>query len=119
MEPSKKSLRRWESKMGARITRMRLPLLFLLSLSTLLSADISGAYRAEIERWRREKEEKDFSDLRLMMVSRIELHEGKFSIGTAGTNNLVLPIGPSVLGTLELHGKTTSIELQRGLSGIY
>jgi hypothetical protein len=50
--------------------------------------------------------------MRLMTVGRVELHEGKHNFGSDPTNNLVLPTGPPVLGTIELNGKTVQIELQ-------
>ncbi len=54
-----------------------------------------------------------------MAVGRFELREGKHSLGAGPTNDLVLPIGPPMLGTIELHGKTAQIELQRGGTGTY
>lgn len=77
------------------------------------------SYRAEIERWRRETEENLYSDLRLLVVDRFELHEGKFSIGSAATNDLVVPVGPASLGTLALRGKTVEVVVRSGLSGTY
>src|SRR5690349_9692008 len=94
-------------------------LLLVLGLSSLPAADATGSYRAEVERWRQEREQKLFSDLRLMAVGRFELHDGKRSLGSAQTNSLVLPVGPPALGTNELHGKTVQIELQPGITGTY
>jgi uncharacterized protein (DUF1684 family) len=99
---------------------MRHLLLFLfLLLSLNPPAGAGGSYQAEVERWRKENEEKLFSDPRLMAVGRFELREGEQSVGSGPTNNLVLPIGPAALGTVELHGKTANIELRPGVTGTY
>jgi uncharacterized protein len=98
--------------------RYALFFLFLLGLSNS-SAGAEGSYRGDVERWRKEQEEKHFSDLRLMAIGRFELREGKQSVGTDPTNNLVLPTGPPVLGTIELHGKTVEIALKPGITGTY
>ena len=98
--------------------RCALLLLFLLGLSSL-AAGAEGSYRSDVERWRKEDEQKHFSDLRLMSVARFELREGKHSMGSAPTNDLVLPTGPPVLGTIELHGKTVEIALKPGITGTY
>jgi len=100
---------------------MRCGFLFLclLSSSHLPAADAGESYRSDIERWRKEKEQKHFSDLRLMTVGRLELRESKHSLGKALTNDLVLPVGPPALGTIELRGKTAEVLLQPGLTGTY
>jgi uncharacterized protein (DUF1684 family) len=98
---------------------MRYLLLFLFLLGMNPPAGAEGSYRAEVERWRKEHEGKLFSDPRLMAVGRFELREGKQSVGSGPTNNLVLPAGPAALGTVELHGKTVEIELQPGVTGTY
>src|SRR5262249_44665323 len=99
--------------------RNRLLFLFLAALRTLSAADDSESYRAEIERWRTAVEQKLFSDLRLMLIGRIELHEGKYNFGSASSNDVVLPAGPSALGTIELRDKAVTVELQPGLTGTY
>jgi uncharacterized protein len=99
---------------------MRYALLFLFLLAwSNPPAGAEGSYRTEVERWRKEDEEKHFSDLRLMAVARFELREGKHSMGSDPSNDLVLPTGPPALGTIELHGKTVQIELQPGITGTY
>ena len=99
---------------------MRYALLFLFMLGwSNPPAGAEGSYRAEIEEWRKEHGEKLFSDLRLMAVGRIELREGKRTMGSGPANELVLPVGPPSLGTIDLHGKTAEIELRPGITGTY
>src|SRR5580704_12327 len=98
--------------------RYALLFLFLLGLSNP-AAGADGSYKAEVERWRKDDEEKHFSDLRLMAVARFELREGKHSVGSDHANDLVLPTGPPSLGTIELHEKTVAIELRQGITGTY
>jgi uncharacterized protein (DUF1684 family) len=99
--------------------RNRLLFLFLVALRSLPAADGGESYRAEIERWRTALEQKLFSDLRLMLIGRFELHEGKYNFGSASSNHLVLPAGPPMLGTIELKERAVYVELRPGLTGTY
>src|SRR5205814_3968946 len=104
---------------SARISVMRRAFfcLLLLGCNHLHAADAGQSYRAEVERWRKDHANNLFSDLRLMIVSRFELHEGQYTLGAGKSNNLVLPKGPPFLGTIEVHGKSIEIGLQPGVSG--
>jgi len=98
---------------------MRRAFLYFLFLccNQLRASDAGQSYRAEVERWRKDQEQKHFSDLRLMVVSRFVLREGQYTLGAGPANNLVLPIGPPALGTIEVRGKRVEISLQPGVSG--
>ena len=82
---------------------MGLRLLFLLLGGMALAAESS--YQSEIAEWRRAREARLKADGGWLSVAGLSwLHEGANRVGTAATNDVVLPDGPEQAGTFELHG---------------
>jgi uncharacterized protein (DUF1684 family) len=92
-----------------RPARRALALVMLMAISGL-AAD-KHAYRAQIEKWRAEREaELKADDGWLTLAGLFWLKEGENRIGSDATNDIVLPGGaaPARLGVMEFHdGKVT------------
>ena len=76
-------------------------------------------YRSEVESWRKEHEQHLVSDLRLMIVGRFELQDGKHTLGSDASNDIVIPAGPARIGSLELHGGIARIEFHNGVAATF
>lgn len=85
-------------------------------LGAMLQAGGSG-YRAEIERWRQNREAQlKADDGWLTLAGLFWLKEGENSIGSDASNSIVLPAGraPGKLGMLELHNGVTTFKPEPG-----
>jgi uncharacterized protein len=89
--------------------------LVLLALPALAAPDDS--YRAEVEAWRREREERlKADDGWLSVVGLHWLDEGPHAMGRDRGNEIVLPAGPGLAGVLERRGDGTRVRLTEGLA---
>jgi uncharacterized protein len=90
-----------------------------LTIMALIGVVLSGqpSYKAEIEKWRREREanlRKD--DGWLTVAGLVWLKEGENRAGTGASNQIVLPpqSAPASVGTFVLHGGKTTFTAERG-----
>jgi uncharacterized protein len=86
----------------------------------LLAAPVSAAgpetYRAEVEAWRRDREERlKAEDGWLSVVGLFWLEEGPHRLGRGRDNEIVLPAGPARAGVLERRQGRTRVRLEDGL----
>jgi uncharacterized protein len=91
-----------------------------LLLAAILAADAApaappadlAAHRADVERWQSAREERlKQPEGWLSLVGLHWIDEGRFRIGRAADNDIVLAVGPERLGTLERRGTTITLAL--------
>lgn len=87
-------------------------------LAALLGAD--EAYRAEVQKWRADREERLKADGGWLTVAGLFwLQEGPNRFGTDPAGEIVLPEGsaPAKAGVFELQGEQVTVALQPGVNG--
>jgi len=92
--------------------------LYTFSLSFLLLQMSTPSYQAEIERWRQERETRLKADAGWLTVAGLFwLKEGKNSVGTDKSNDIVLPAGsaPASVGAFEFHEGETLFHTAAGV----
>jgi uncharacterized protein (DUF1684 family) len=97
---------------------LRVAALSLTALAARVSAD--EAYRAEIRKWRHDREARLQADGGwLTVVGLFWLKEGDNRFGTSGACDIVLPAGstPPVAGVFTLKEGRTSVKLEPGATG--
>lgn len=92
----------------------------LLSAFLLFAvAPAEQSYKAEIERWRQEREANlKAEDGWLTVAGLFWLKEGKNSVGTAPGNDIILPpaSAPARVGEFEFHGGATTFQAAPGVT---
>jgi len=89
----------------------------LLCFAILLAAvDPADAYRAEVEKWRQDRETRLKSDTGWLTVAGLFwLKPGANRFGSAKENDIVLPSGaPGLAGVFELTGDKITVKIQSG-----
>jgi uncharacterized protein len=92
--------------------------LLLLGLSFFAFQMSASSYKAEIEQWRHEREARLKSDGGwLTVVGLFWLNEGENTMGTAPSNNMVLPkdSAPASVGVFEFHNGQTQFKAAPGV----
>jgi hypothetical protein len=87
--------------------------------SFLLSAASLEDYKAEVLNWQKQRDAKlRQPDSWLTLVGLFWLKDGKNSIGSAGTNDFVLPAGssPAAVADLQLHAGVVTLTPRSGVS---
>ena len=88
--------------------------ILVLALASFASAD-DAAYRAEIEKWRQEREAALKADDGFLTVAGLFfLQEGANGFGTDPANDIVLPSGPAEAGVFEHRAGATTAKLAEG-----
>jgi uncharacterized protein (DUF1684 family) len=88
--------------------------ILLLALVSLVPAD-DAAYRAEIEKWRQEREAALKADDGFLTVAGLYfLQEGVTRFGADQANDIVLPSGPAEAGVFEHRAGATTVKLAEG-----
>jgi uncharacterized protein len=93
-------------------------LLGLAGVAAAAARTPDPAYRAEIEKWRSDREARLKSDGGwLQVVGLFWLKDGASSFGTGAGNTIVLPPGsaPARAGVFELHGGKTTVRMEPGV----
>ncbi len=102
---------------------MKFTTVLALSLATAgIAASATGdaAYRAEVQKWRTDREARLKSDGGWLTVAGLFwLKEGENRFGTDPAGDIVLPEGsaPARAGTFELKGDQVTVALEAGVSG--
>ena len=102
---------------GGVVRRLRIGVLGLLVVALLGAETAPEAYKAEIEKWRQDRETRLKSDTGWLTVAGLFwLKEGTNRFGTDPSNDIVLPegSGPAVAGEFEHHGDATVVKVQSG-----
>jgi uncharacterized protein (DUF1684 family) len=88
----------------------------ILALTFLAAEDREDTYKAEIEKWRQDRETRLKSDTGWLTVSGLFwLKEGPNRFGSNRDNDLVLPAGaPGLAGVFELKGDQVTVKIQSG-----
>ena len=100
------------------MTRALAVLLGLAGMAAAAGRTPDAAYRAEIEKWRVDREARLKGDGGwLQVVGLFWLKDGVSSFGTAAGNRIVLPAGsaPPRAGVFELRGGTTTVRMEPGV----
>jgi uncharacterized protein (DUF1684 family) len=97
---------------------LSLPVALLLATGSVAAAD--EPYRAQVQKWRDERETRLKADGGwLTLAGLFWLKEGKNRFGTSPSNEIVLPEGsaPPAAGSFEVKGEQVSVQLEPGVSG--
>jgi uncharacterized protein len=88
----------------------------IIALIFLAATSSSEAYKAEIEKWRQDRETRLKSDTGWLTVTGLYwLKEGPNRFGSDRDNDLVLPAGaPGLAGVFELSGGKVRVKIQSG-----
>jgi len=96
-----------------------LPVALLVAAAIALPASADEAYRADVRKWRDEREARLKADGGwLTLAGLFWLKEGKNRFGTSPSGEIVLPEGsaPAIAGVFELKGEQVTLQLEPGVS---
>lgn len=102
-----------------RARRLAATLLTLWMVAAVTGAGKDDSYRAEIERWRKDREEALKADNSWLTVAGLFwLREGENSFGADPGNDFILPEGsaPAFIGVFEFHNGKTSVRINEGVT---
>jgi uncharacterized protein len=92
--------------------------MLILPLLGLLAVTLPADYKAQIEKWRTDRETRLKSDTGWLTVAGLFwLQEGANSIGTSETDRIQLPkSAPERAGSIEFHGGKSTLRLEPGVA---
>jgi uncharacterized protein len=90
----------------------------ILPLLVLFAVTLPTDYKAQIEKWRTEREERLKSDTGWLTVAGLFwLQEGENTIGTSESDRIQLPVSaPEKAGSIDFHGGKATLKLNPGVS---